>query len=244
MSKVGPADDDFDDDSDSIPSISSEEEDAVVEGEGEDAVADTPEQSSTYGGRRGEAGNQEARDALGAWKDNPAPRKKPDYTETKYPCYDLRWFLGCCIYYPVEDTIVLGDIDLVILTVKRLKRRFPKDWQVRINVRHPQYGGHTLTSMAILEGRTDIAEWLIENGLDIDQRDLTTGLAPIHHAVRQQCLLEKFASTVQALIEAGAELDIRDQVWLPPPPNAPVMVYSCLTALCFGLNPGSVARPR
>ena len=116
-----------------------------------------------------------------------------------------------CIYYPVEDTIVLGDIELVISTVKRMKRKFPLDWQKRMNVRHDKYGGHTITSLAILEARQDIAEWLIENGLDIDQRDGKTGLSPLHHAVRQQCLTEKFTSTVEALLEAGCEVDIRDK---------------------------------
>jgi ankyrin repeat protein len=76
--------------------------------------------------------------------------------------------------------------------------------------------------MAIMEGRSDIAEWLIENGLDIDQRDLTTGLSPLHHAIRQHCLLEKFSPVVQALIDAGAEIDIRDQRGATP------LMLSCL----------------
>lgn len=130
----------------------------------------------------------------------------------KYPCYDFRWFIGCCIYYPVEDTVILGDMELVITTVKRMKRKYPDEWMKRINVRHDKYGGHTVTSLAILEKRNDIAEWLIENGLDIDQRDAKTGLAPLHHAVRQQCLTDKFKSTIDALIEYGCEIDIRDKV--------------------------------
>ena len=211
--KVVPGGDSDDDgsDSDSIPSIESEDENGDHEEEDKEEE-EYGDQETTYGGRRGAAGNQEARDALGAWKERPEPRTKVDYTESKWPCYDCRWFTGCCIYYPVEDTIILGDLELVIFTVKRMKRRFPDDWQARINIRHQQYGGHTITSLAILEGRPDIAEWLIENGLDIDQRDLKTGLSPLHHTIRQQCLLGTFMTTVLALIEAGAEIDIRDQV--------------------------------
>lgn len=210
--KVVPGGDSDDDgsDSDSIPSIESEDENGDHEEEDKEEE-EYGDQETTYGGRRGAAGNQEARDALGAWKERPEPRTKVDYTESKWPCYDCRWFTGCCIYYPVEDTIILGDLELVIFTVKRMKRRFPDDWQARINIRHQQYGGHTITSLAILEGRPDIAEWLIENGLDIDQRDLKTGLSPLHHTIRQQCLLGTFMTTVLALIEAGAEIDIRDQ---------------------------------
>jgi hypothetical protein len=216
MSKVAPGggvDDDDDDNSDSIPSISTEEDEEEEEEEDQDdgGAAMRGDQEKTLGGRRGAARDAEARDVLNAWKERPEPREHKDYTDYKYPCYNLRWFMGCCIRYPIEDTVVLGDIELVISTAKRVKRRFPDDWRARMNVRHEKYGGHTLTSLAILEGRQDIAEWLIENGLDIDQRDKGSGLAPLHHAVRQECLTDKFKPIVEALIEAGAEIDIRDK---------------------------------
>jgi len=183
MSKVVPAstDSDDDDDSDSLPSIESEDEEEKdgIEEEEDDTVA---KEEKSHGGRRGAARDQEARDVLGAWKERPEPHVHEDLTEIKWCCYDCRWFLGCCINYPIEDTILLGDLEMVIKAVKRLKRRFPDDWQKRLNQRHPKYGGHTATSIAILEGRHDIAEWLTENGIDIDQRDHHTSLAPLHHA--------------------------------------------------------------
>jgi len=211
MAKVKPGDDEMSDDDESIPSVSTvdtNEEDEVEE----ESFAEGEAPEKSWGGRRGAAGAQEARDALGAWQERPEPRVKQVIEDYKYPCYDFRWFVGCCIYYPVEDTVILGDLELVITTVKRLKRKYPEEWMKRINVRHDKYGGHTITSLAILEKRNDIAEWLIENGLDIDQRDAKTGLAPLHHAVRQQCLTDKFQSTIDALIEYGCEIDIRDKV--------------------------------
>jgi hypothetical protein len=211
MSKVAPtASDSDEDDDDSLPSIESEQEEKdESEEEDDDSIAKV---GKSHKGRRGAARDAEARDVLGAWKERPEPRVHEDLNEQKWCCYDCRWFFGCCINFPVEDTIILGDLELVIKAVKRLKRRFPKDWQKRLNQRHASYGGHTATSMAILEGRQDIAEWLTENGIDIDQRDQHTGLAPLHHAVRQQCLTEKYTSTVECLLENSAEVDIREKV--------------------------------
>lgn len=207
----GSDDDDNDDDDDSdIPSISTIDENA--ENEEEESNDEEGEQGNSFGGRRGAARDQETRAVLGAWKERPEPRVKEDLAEVKWPCYECRWFFGCCIHYSVEDTIILGDLELVIKAVKRLKKKHPGDgWKKRINQQYSQYGGHTITSLAIIEGRQDIAEWLSDNGVDIDQRDLGTGLTPLHHAVRQQCLTERFAGTVKVLLDAGAEVDARDQ---------------------------------
>jgi len=201
-----------DSDSDSIPSVSTVDEEEIEDEEETDSkVAEVAEVDNSYSGKRGAARDEEARNALRAWKERPGPREKEDLTEEKWPCYDCRWFFGCCIHYPIEDTIVLGDIELVIQAVKRLKKKYPNDWMKRINQRLANYGDHTVTSLAILEGRHDIAEWLTENGVDIDQRDGKTGLTPLHHAVRQECLTDKFMTTIELLIESGCELDIRDK---------------------------------
>jgi len=65
-------------------------------------------------------------------------------------------------------------------------------------------------------------EWLTENGIDIDQRDLRTGLAPLHHAVRKQCLTGRFEDIVKILLDAGAEVDIRDEKGSTP------LMHACL----------------
>lgn len=207
--------DDSDSEDDSIPSVSTEDEEKEdEEEESETKASEISEADNSYGGKRGEAGDQEARMALRAWKDRPEAKHKEDLDEKKSPCYDLRWFLGCCINYPVEDAIILGDIELVIKAVKLCKRRFPDSWQARLNRRLKNYGDHTVTSLAILEGRHDIAEWLCENGIDIDQRDGKTGLSPLHHAIRQDCLTDQFKGTIELLVESCCEIDIRDQVYL------------------------------
>lgn len=170
----------------------------------------------TFGKDRSFARNLAAQEALEAWQERPEPKEIPTFTETRYPCYDLRWFLGCCICYPPEDTVILGDLPMVVVSVKRLKRKYPTDWRARLNQRHTRYGGHTLTSLAILEANFEITEWLINNGIDIDQRDERTGLAPLHHAVRKECLTDQFAGVVQGLLDFGAQVDIRDKKGTTP----------------------------
>jgi hypothetical protein len=208
---------DDDEDSDSIPSVSTvEDEEVEDEDDTESKMSEVVEVDNSYGGKRGAARDEEARNSLRAWKERPVPREKEDLTEAKWPCYDCRWFFGCCINYSIEDSIVMGDLELVIKAVKRLKRRYPQDWMKRINQRLKDYGDHTVCSLAILEGRHDIAEWLTENGVDIDLRDGKTGLTPLHHAIRQECLTDKFKTTIDLLIEHGCEIDVRDQMGTTP----------------------------
>lgn len=211
--KIRPDDDDSDSENDSIPSVSTvEEEQEEDDEEDETKASEMSEADNSYGAKRGAARDEEARNALRAWKDHPEAKHKEDLIEKKGPCYDVRWFFGCCIKYPVEDAIILGDIELVIKAVKLCKKKYPDTWQGRLNRRLKNYGDHTITSLAILEGRHDIAEWLCENGIDIDQRDGGTGLSPLHHAIRQDCLTDQFKTTIELLVESCCEIDIRDQV--------------------------------
>jgi hypothetical protein len=220
-------DDDSDSDKDSIPSVSTvDEEKEEDEAEIETKATEVSEADSSYGGKRAAARDNEARMALRAWRDRPEAKHKEDLSEKKWPCYDVRWFFGCCINYPVEDAIILGDIDLVIKAVKLCKKKYPDTWQARLNRTLKNYGEHTVTSLAILEGRQDIAEWLCENGIDIDQRDGKTGLAPLHHAIRQDCLTDQFKSTIELLVESSCEIDIRDQVRV-------ACLFSPFFATCF-----------
>lgn len=207
------SDDDDDDDLPSIPSVDNEADDGES-----GASSETPEEEKVipFGEQRGAAAGDEVASALQSWKKRPEPKQERDLSEKRYPCWDLRFFCGFCIVYPPQDAVVLGDIDLVIKSVKSLKTRFPHDWRARLNQRHEGYGGHTLTSLAILESNYEIAEWLIDNGVDIDQRDRDTGLAPLHHAVRRECLADTFAGVVRSLLEAGAEVDIRDKKGVTP----------------------------
>ena len=95
MARVQPNDDiENSDDDESIPSISTVDSKAEEDDEDE-TEAHGPELEKSWGGRRGAAGAQEARDALGAWQDKPEPREKFVAKDVKYPCYDLRWFMGC-----------------------------------------------------------------------------------------------------------------------------------------------------
>ena len=217
----GDAREDDGSDSDDLPSIPSDEggdelEDGEAESGAEQDGSGDGKGASSRRGQRTEAFADEARSALGAWHERPEPKSVPDLTDKKYPCYDLRWFLGCCICYPPEDAVILGDVELVIAAVKRLKKRFPEDWRARLNQRHDNYGGHTLTALAILESNFEIAEWLIDNGIDIDQRDKTSGLAPLHHAVRMECLTDEFAAVINQLLEAGVEVDVREKKGMTP----------------------------
>ena len=76
-------------------------------------------------------------------------------------------------------------MDLVQKAAIRLKNRNPHDWRKRLNQHSEEYGGHTTLSLAILEERIDMVNWLIGFGADFDARDRGTGMGPIHHAVRK-----------------------------------------------------------
>ena len=63
--------------------------------------------------------------------------------------------------------------------------------------------GATPLFIAAYGGRTDIAEWLIAAGANVDKRRTDDGVTPLYIAVEQ-----RHERTVQLLIAAGASVDL------------------------------------
>ena len=108
--------------------------------------------------------------------------------------------------------------------------------------RHESYGQHTVLSLSILEGRPDIAEWLVGFGADFDARDGLTGFAPLHHAVRKHCLDAAASSkhvVTNVLLENGAFVDIRDKQGTTPLMLAALYGDMAMVCVCVCVFPGA-----
>ena len=104
--------------------------------------------------------------------------------------------------------------------VDQVKALLEKDQtlaQARTAVQTPLWGAHTSAlHLAVMHGRKDIVDLLLENGADINERDPKFLFSALHHAIDLADFLPEYAELdmVDFLLERGAEKDVWACWWL------------------------------
>lgn len=117
----------------------------------------------------------------------------------RYPCYNCRTILGCA-HVDLHTAVLEGKMRLVRRVVRRLGKKNPTA------VNEFDENGRTALSLAVKEGREDIADLILSSSnSDPDIRDKWTGMAPMHHAAHLG-----LTNTVGKLVWRQGDIDIVD----------------------------------
>jgi ankyrin repeat protein len=109
----------------------------------------------------------------------------------------------------LSDAIERGDLPAVQALMERGvdPNAVTIPWGKTYSSRIP--GGTTLLNLAVQHDKTDVVQFLVMKGADVNRADSNDAARrPLHHEVSRNA--EESAAVVASLIEAGASLDLRD----------------------------------
>lgn len=140
------------------------------------------------------------------------PKKKAFQNHTWIPIpvygWHLRRCIGCCVHVPLEDAVLESNVGQVRNFLVRWSKR--KEGFERINQVDDK--GRGALSIALKEGREDIADFIISIGeANPNIADTDTNLKPLHHAV-----LQDQVNTIQKLAWRSAKVDCKDNTGMTP----------------------------
>mmetsp|Transcript_89526 Transcript_89526/g.255709 ORF Transcript_89526/g.255709 Transcript_89526/m.255709 type:complete len:341 (-) Transcript_89526:600-1622(-) len=203
---------------------------------GKRMIAGETEEEITDKMFRDQARKAELQDTLSQFMEKPkvveVVKKKEfkNHTWLPIPVYGwrLRRALDCCVHVPLEDAVLESNVGQVRSFLVRWSKR--KEGFERIN--QVDEKGRGALSLALKEGREDIADFIISIGeANPNISDKDTKLKPLHHAVMQDQVntIQKlawrsgptaFVSFFACAVPAACMAD-----FLTPPP--PVHTHIC-----------------
>jgi len=183
---------------------------------GKRMIAGETEEEITDKMFRDQARKAELQDTLSQFMEKPkvveVVKKKEfkNHTWLPIPVYGwrLRRALDCCVHVPLEDAVLESNVGQVRSFLVRWSKR--KEGFERIN--QVDEKGRGALSLALKEGREDIADFIISIGeANPNISDKDTKLKPLHHAVMQDQV-----NTIQKLAWRSATVDCRDVTGMTP----------------------------